>query len=443
MKTKLPSTFCLLPSASALLAAILFGSALAPGARAQTPSADDFNPGVYTATWYGDVFSLAVQADGKILVGGDFHTLGGQPRRRIGRLNADGSLDTGFDPGADWFVRSLAVQADGKILVGGAFTELGGQPRRYIGRLNADGTLDTGFDPVAGEGVTSLALQADGKILVGGLFTVLGGQPHRYIGRLNADGSVDTGFGPGASTAVALLALQADGKILVGGNFTYLCGQARNRIGRLNADGTLDAGFDPGANGSPEQMAIQADGKIVVGGTFLTLAGETRQRIGRLNATEPATQSLTSDGSTIAWLRGGTSPEVWRTTFEHSPDGSTWTDLGAGTRVPGGWRLTGLSLPPGGTIRARGHVITSGKINGSAWFVETTLAAPWDIRLSLERDGSEALLNWTGGQGPYQVQQTATLGDPGSWQNVGDPVQANSMRMPLGNGNQFLRVRGQ
>ena len=161
------------------------------------------------------VSTLAVQADGKILVGGDFTTLGGggtgtTTRNRIGRLNADGSLDTSFNPGANGSVLALAVQADGKILVGGDFTTLGGggtgtTTRNYIGRLNADGSLDTSFDPGANDYVCALAVQADGKILVGGAFTTLGGggtgtTTRNYIGRLNADGSLDTSFDPGANS---------------------------------------------------------------------------------------------------------------------------------------------------------------------------------------------------------------------------------------------------
>src|SRR5437899_12464407 len=59
-------------------------------------------------------------------------------------------LDTGCEAGTNEVVSSLAVQADGKILVGGDFTTLGGQSRIGIGRLNADGTLDTGFNSGAG-----------------------------------------------------------------------------------------------------------------------------------------------------------------------------------------------------------------------------------------------------------------------------------------------------
>ncbi len=117
------------------------------------------------------MYSLAVQADGKILVGGQFTGLGGRSRNFIGRLNADGTLDTGFNPGADDIVFTLAVQGDGNILVGGQFATLGGQTRVGIGRLNANGTLDSGFNPGAGplgQGVNSLAAQADGATSIRG-----------------------------------------------------------------------------------------------------------------------------------------------------------------------------------------------------------------------------------------------------------------------------------
>jgi uncharacterized delta-60 repeat protein len=334
-----------------------------------------FNPGA--GSRYSSVSSLAVQANGKILVGGGFNTLGGQTRNYIGRLNADGTLDTTFNPGASYEVSSLAVQADGKILVGGGFTTLSGQTRNYIGRLNAGGTLDSTFNPGADSSVYSLAVQADGKILVGGDFYTLGGQTRNYLGRLNADGTLDSIFNPGMDSGVSSLAVQADGKILVGGGFTTLGGQTRTYLGLLNADGTLDTTFNPGATGGSNpfvySLAVQTDGKILVGGQFTTLGGQSRTNIGRLNASDPATQSLNWDGSAITWLRGGTSPEVWRTTFDCSTNGTDWMTLGAGTRIAGGWQLSGVPLPSDGTIRARGHV-TGGQNNASSWFVESTLS---------------------------------------------------------------------
>jgi Domain of unknown function (DUF5122) beta-propeller len=90
----------------------------------------------------GSIIVAVVQPDGKILLGGSFTTLSppGQPavpRNHIARLNPDGTLDTAFNPNADSFVRSIAVQADGKILVGGQFTSIGGQTRNRIARVDA------------------------------------------------------------------------------------------------------------------------------------------------------------------------------------------------------------------------------------------------------------------------------------------------------------------
>jgi hypothetical protein len=100
------------------------------------------------------------------------------------------------------------VQPDGKILIGGNFTSVGGGDglatlRQFIARLNADGTVDMSFDPGANNVVYALAVQPDGKILVGGTFFMLAGggagtTTRHAIGRLNADGSLDS-FDPGAS----------------------------------------------------------------------------------------------------------------------------------------------------------------------------------------------------------------------------------------------------
>jgi hypothetical protein len=153
-------------------------------------------------------------------------------------------------------------------------------------------------------------------------------------------------------------------------------------------------------------------------------------------------QSLSYDGAAVTWLRGGSSPEVWRTSFEQSLDDASWSYLGAGTRIPGGWRLSDVALAAGTKIRARGWV-TSGQYNGSTWFVEQTATAtpPWPIRLSVLRDAADVVLRWSGGLGTYQVEQTADISNSNSWQSVGAAVQTNSVTLPIGAGNLFLRVR--
>jgi len=344
------------------------------------------------------VLALELQADGKILVGGSFSALNGTgtgnfPRYRIGRLNPDGTVDTGFDPGANRPIRALAMQANGKILVAGDFTTLGGggtgtTMRSKIGRLNADGTLDTSFNPGANQSVRALAVQANGKILVAGDFTTLRSgsvtMVRNHLGRLNSDGTLDTSFDPGANGLVEELAVQADGRILVAGDFTTLGGggtgtTVRNRIGRLNADGTLDTSFDPGANLAVLALAIETDGKILVGGNFTTLGGGgtgtmPRNSVGRLTNADAALEALTvaTDGTTITWYRSGTSPEVDRVTFELSTDGINYAALATPTRIAGGWQLPGQDLPTRQNIfvRARGFYST-GESAGSDSIAES------------------------------------------------------------------------
>jgi uncharacterized delta-60 repeat protein len=332
-----------------------------------------FNPGATAPPSKSPrVFATAVQADGKILVGGRFEELGGQPRENIGRLNPDGTLDTSFNPavtGTEFFppqVFAILVQADGKILVGGLFTGLGGQPRTHVGRLNPDGSPDATFNPEVDSSVNAIAVQADGKTLVGGGFKTLGGQPRAHLGRLNPDGSLDTAFSTGTdASGVLAITLQADGKILIGGNFRMLGGQPRNAIGRLNSDGSLDT-FDPDVGGggiSPvgvvDSIALQADGKILVGGLFGTLGGQPRQFYTRVLNTAPAVQSLTINtrGTEITWARSGACPEIVRVTFEISTDGLNYTLLGRGKRIQGGWKRSHLKLPKNRSllIRARGY----------------------------------------------------------------------------------------
>jgi hypothetical protein len=187
-----------------------------------------------------------VQADGKILVGGFFEFMGGKLRRYIARLDATTGLADSFNPNAGGgdpfpYVFSIAVQADGKILAGGEFTSIGGQARNHIGRLDAStGLADSLFDPNAGSGpfpsVFSIAVQADGKILAGGGFNSIGGQPRNYIARLDATTGLADSFDPNASDFVYSIAVQADGKILAGGGFNSIGGQPRDLFARLSND---------------------------------------------------------------------------------------------------------------------------------------------------------------------------------------------------------------
>jgi uncharacterized delta-60 repeat protein len=187
------------------------------------------------------VYELLPQSDGKVLMAGYFHSLqpngAASPTTRycIARVNADGSLDTGFDPNPNLFVLSMTLQADGKVVFGGEFDTVQPNgapapiPRRGLARVNADGTLDSAFDPSPDLAVNSIALLADGSMVLGGGFTYLqpnGGpvQLRSYLARIYADGTLDTAFDPKANDIVRSVTVQEDGHILVCGEFSTLQG---------------------------------------------------------------------------------------------------------------------------------------------------------------------------------------------------------------------------
>ncbi|MFA5366457.1 MAG: hypothetical protein WC333_00840 [Dehalococcoidia bacterium] len=239
-----------------------------------------------------EVHSIVVQNDNKILIGGIFTSYSGVTANRIIRLNTNGNIDNTFNSGTGFNtnVRSIAIQNDGKILVGGGFNSYSGVTANRIIRLNTNGGIDNTFSIGAGfngASTYSIAIQNDGKILVGGDFTSYSGVTANYIIRLNTDGSIDNTFnsGTGFDTTVWSMAIQNDGKILIGGDFTSYSGVTANRIIRLNTDGSVDNTFSTGSgfNNSPLTIAIQNDGKILVGGNFLTYSGVTAINIIRLN----------------------------------------------------------------------------------------------------------------------------------------------------------------
>ncbi|NDC10203.1 MAG: hypothetical protein EBZ75_12860 [Oxalobacteraceae bacterium] len=254
-----------------------------------------FSPNVTGLNVNPDVYAIALQSDGKIVIGGNFTSVGGTTRNRVARLNSDGSLDASFNPDVDGNVYAVAVQSDGKIIIGGSFTSVGGTTRARVARLNSNGSLDTSFgNPyIYGTSVDAVAVQSDGKVIAGGTFTAVGAAflTQTYLARLNSDGNRDTAFnnkvGGGCCAVnhyVKTVVVQPDGKIIIGGRFTSVGGTSRNRVARLDSDGTVDSSFNPNVNDVVNAMVVQSDGKIIIGGNFTLVGGTTRNRVARLNS---------------------------------------------------------------------------------------------------------------------------------------------------------------
>jgi len=213
-----------------------------------------------------NVEDLAFQADGKIVVGGLFSDFShGANTANVARLNPDGSLDSTFVKGTNVSsTYAVAVQSDGKILMGGW----------GLARLNPDGSVDNTFNCQLGAVIETLLVQPDGKILAGGSFNHAGSQNVFCFARINADGSLDTTFnagGSGPSSSVITITTQPDGKLLIGGYFDSYNGVTQPRIARLNPDGTLDstfAGVGSSSGTEVDALLVQDDGKVVADGFF-------------------------------------------------------------------------------------------------------------------------------------------------------------------------------
>jgi gliding motility-associated-like protein/uncharacterized delta-60 repeat protein len=238
----------------------------------------------------GRVDVISLQSDGKIIFGGRFSDIDGTSYGRIGRLNTDGSIDGTFNSTGIGFsdrVAAIAIQPDGKIIIGGSFTSYNGSIANRIVRINEDGTPDATFNVGTGTNgiVSEIIIQNNGKILIAGGFSTYNSLPADGMARLNSDGTPDGSFTAPGSVVPITMACQPDGKIIIGGNFTNVSGVSRNNIARLNSDGTHDLSFDPGTGFDDwvYSLHIEPSSKILVGGWFENFNGQSRNFVARLN----------------------------------------------------------------------------------------------------------------------------------------------------------------
>jgi uncharacterized delta-60 repeat protein len=254
---------------------------------------------------FPQVLAIAQQPDGKLVVGGTFHSLDGTVANTVARLETSGAKDDSFDstvsdPLASNVNTIIVRSPDNSILLGGYFSTYGGATRNNIAWLNADGSVGNRFSGLSGvteydPEIYAVAVQSDGKILVGGFFTSFNGVPHYNLVRLNPDSTIDSSFDPNLGTAgsVRAMLVQPDGKIVIAGNILAVNGIVCGRIARLNVDGTLDPFFDTGtgADSSIYALAQDSSGNIYAGGAFSTFDGGTQLgivKIGPSGGVDPA-----------------------------------------------------------------------------------------------------------------------------------------------------------
>src|SRR4029077_1122915 len=215
-----------------------------------------------------NVNAIVIQPDGRIIIGGKFIVYNGLNRGGIARVLGNGALDPSFDSGVGTGgnVFALALQQNGQIVLGGRFVQYSGTNRTFIARVFGNGSLDVGFKPVPDNWVQSLAVEPDDRILVGGFFTGINTFGRNRIARLNTNGSVDLTFDPGAgcvgsltndATQVRSIASPQFGRILLGGIFTSYDNQLRDNIVRL-FDNAVPVAYDFNQDGKPDYVLFNA-----------------------------------------------------------------------------------------------------------------------------------------------------------------------------------------
>jgi uncharacterized delta-60 repeat protein len=260
----------------------------------------------------GDIYSMVIQPDGKLVIGGNFESYNGVYQRNIMRLNADGTIDASFhnkmvtcvdittysgSPIRRGEVTKMVQAPDGKIIIGGGFIRYNYAQTGNVARIEANGDLDLTFDQGTGfnNTVNSSAILPDGKIMVAGNFTKYFGVDTKGVARLNADGSLDATFSIGTGIEGILssfflgsnfffqkvnsMAVQPnDNKVLIGGNFKAFNGVLKNSLVRLNSDGSVDASFNVPVIGSDTVNSVSLiqllnDGKIlaIINGSLVRL----------------------------------------------------------------------------------------------------------------------------------------------------------------------------
>ena len=394
---------------------------------------------------------MALQPDGKVLICGNFNSVHGVGRVRVARLNSDGSIDTGFSPGTgpNSTVYAIALQPDGKILVGGSFTNVAGSAREYVARLNSDGTLDTSFvgpdfAQTSGWRVECLAIQPDNKILAAGVFWFSGGPTYRAgIVRMNTNGNLDATFNPGDGAATAgnnsllqsihNMALQRDGKIVIVGDFTAYNDTNRNYIARITSSGSLDLGFNPSADNSCYAALVESDGKVFVGGGFASLNSTPLNRFARLN----------TDGTLDSTFDVGTGSTNWVNTFAMQPDGklvmgtdfSTIKDVPNRTTARFYAGLPGLSgtvqFTSASVVGAEGSsaLLTVSRVGGSYGAISVNYGTITNSAGAADFTNSSGTLSWTNGETSSKTFSVPLVSD-GITEN--DEIFSVNLGVPIG-----------
>lgn len=242
--------------------------------------------------------------NGDVLIAGSFQYVNSLLRVGIARLNSDGAVYTSFKTGAGvkGYVYALAVQADGKIIVGGSLEEYNGQPVKQVIRLFPDGTLDTSFktpwtltkglNASSWGTVTHIAIDSRNRVVIAGDYTHVDNVARRGILRLNSDGQPDSTFRSTERIYLTLndLTIDLDDRpLMAGGLYDHRTSTDSTHVARFNSDGSWDNTFRCVVAGKVKGIRVVSRDTMFVFGEFDTVNSVARQNVARLLVNDNAT----------------------------------------------------------------------------------------------------------------------------------------------------------
>ena len=251
----------------------------------------------------GTVLAIAQQSDGKVIIGGDFAFVNGVARTGLARINANGSLDTTWNPNPDAGVTKIAIDSNGNIYVGGGFKNIGGQARAGLAKLSSSGSgaADPTWNPnptdnIIGNTVDIYGLAFDpvsGALFVSGGFTAIGGQSRNNLAKLSTseEGAADAVWNPNPNNWVGTPLIDNSGNLYVAGGFTTIGGLPRNHLAKISGAGVgaVDPLWDPSPTGGLIRIDAMAfdplTGGVYVGGWFDSIGGQPIHHLAKLSST--------------------------------------------------------------------------------------------------------------------------------------------------------------
>ena len=237
----------------------------------------------------GGIFATVSDGSGGFYIGGDFDCIGPDigggcngaddvVRNSAAHINADGSVDSSWNPNLNNAVRAIGVLGS-TVYLGGNFTTAGGTTRNYAAAVDTAGAL-TSWNPDLNSGGRSTvnAIGVSGStVYLGGYFTTAGGTARNSAAAVDTAGTL-TSWNPDLNSVYGRSTVNAIGvsgsTVYLGGDFTTVRGTSRNNAAAVATDGTLTS-WNPALNGPVSAIGVSGS-TVYLGGQFTTVGGTAR-----------------------------------------------------------------------------------------------------------------------------------------------------------------------